>query len=764
MGGFTQMVSTVRLVRAELPSGIYPRPHMDEGTRARAVEELWDALDGPVAHARGLSTVEIVTATGRYVVLRDLKNGEAVVETVEGQPAPPPDLMPPGWFLLGSPRPGTGRSATRPPGATATAIARASRLRRDGAALAQATEAATANDPSPDHPARPARTRLVAASADLFAREAVTIDDRLRRDHVLASCLADLQGPPEAAHVSSAAASLNRIAGEMDLLAARYERRRIVGAVRAAWPLFLALTLAGCGLVVGAELLAEPSWRLPGIIGAIAALVPVIAARIFDRRTVRTHDERRADLDRQANELLFTARIAIDDDAQFEADELRATADQIARRDLISSLKARLTKIRLDDGERARLLSTRNAIDNGVDDESGEGLAKHREPLLALPGILDAVDDETERRVAGAQRRGFLNGMQRGAAEVLDREACRLETLASVSSRVTAAAALWERRRGPLTAPQATLRLQLLDGLHTPATTDAPSPAAGRPHRRTSTGGPTRRNQGTALHPSRAARTWRARLAVAARPAEPVAAESTPSRVESAHHRVALPDLRSATLPAIDRITDAQSTLRRDRAFRPPSPRLAELRDLPVITELPAPRPLPSGLRTPAAAAVSTRSLPAPVPRPRGATFVSIPAPTLGRLRVGSLPAPSIRPRVASPLPSLPPSPLRGLLQRELPASSTADEPELLHLEPETPTVRIVTTHKSGHVIRRVVTKRVRGDLEALARLIGANAEEIEQILRRGGVAGSHVLAMLERMRPAHDELAPLVMTIGADG
>lgn len=319
---------------------------------------------------------------------------------------------------------------------------RARRLREEAAALLEGPHLAASSDGSG------VLMALDECVATLMAHETQRIERALRRDRILTGCVRDLDSPGEGARASSTAAALRGLADRMDELDEKEARGSSAALLirRLSAPL-VAMVLAGGAVFAGARLIPEPAWKLPGLAVFGLGLITLALGRTLGLSAERGVSADRDRLDSRAQEILARARIVITDSSRLDAHALREYAEQVARRDLFSSLRTRLGRLLLADEDRESLRDLRAVLADGLTPARQDEFVGRRaqQPALAMPGLAAAVGDAFAKTASVARRRGAAEGVRRGLSEALIREATYLEERADRTDREREAEALWRR-------------------------------------------------------------------------------------------------------------------------------------------------------------------------------------------------------------------------------------------------------------------------------------------------------------------------------
>lgn len=409
--------SPVRIIRAELPSGRIVEPAgcrlPDDLTFQR---EILDVLYGSESGGKGIAEVEALGMKGRYIVTRDFSTGRATIRTIEGRPAPPPEWISPGEFLLGRPR--RLRSAKKLPQSSAD---EARALRRHAARLqSTAIQHESAASHSGSTSVRdlvtlpPTLERGLDALVHLVAPMATFRERTLK---TVAECQSDLKASATLGTESDQTQKIRRLADEVDAANDRANPSFLERHASVITPWLLATGLAGTGLLCLGMFTRDSSFLRAGGLIVAFSLLPVLLLVPWTRRRRRLASAAKDEVLTRSHALLWQAQVALDHD-DVEGDELRAIADQIARRDFMRSLEKRLNEIRgvavsgaqteilgadaLRSGLRA--LKSTLALEMMEACEQAEALVERGERAAFHRGVAFALRQEADRVLRHAAR------------------------------------------------------------------------------------------------------------------------------------------------------------------------------------------------------------------------------------------------------------------------------------------------------------------------------------------------------------------------
>jgi hypothetical protein len=458
MGGFiTRRPGSIRLLRAEFPSGArdpsaYAVP-LKETARRDLSALLYGRASG-LGTSGGTASLEVGTAMGRYLVIRDLATDEVVMETLAGRPAPDPSLISPGAFLLGAGPPTTHARTPTPPDLGPALRSRAAHLRREARALAEGADPITVPTPVIEESA------LHGALDRLFQREGVRIETDLARNARIEDLLRDLRerrsgGVP---------------AKWRPALEAAQRRDALVEeswGSPAASLLVATAALASVSVAVGGHLLGEVLWTSCGLVLSGVSMLGAAWLHVTRRRRAAHGVALQENLEQALRRSLEDLGVTLPKNQVPTAADVRCLIAESVVAVGSERVRRPLLELTLRDADRARLERRLVMARKGVPEELRDELAGlwEQEPLFALPGLV------------GGLRKGFLatrqasealarrRGVREALTAALEREAAHLEREARRHDRATRLAAIWDEAVAGEPRPAPWLWCMLLEEL-----------------------------------------------------------------------------------------------------------------------------------------------------------------------------------------------------------------------------------------------------------------------------------------------------------
>lgn len=429
----------MRLIGAELPSGSFA---VDRGFTVQEIEtvldDIWDVLYGARARRPGRGLLEVEGRHGHYMLDRDLLTDDLDITIFRGKTPPDPELVSPGFWFLGVPRP-TEDPADRLP----LHLDEIEDLRRRATALRE-----RANELSEDAEEPRAvqvdglrsRRRIDDAVQRMMEVEAQRVDRELRFDDLVGECLDLLGTEPEQARRSGDPARLLELARNFEKLERSERTAATILRWRRLYPALAAAALASGGLCTAGLLLEQTAWILGGALGVSGAVLPAALSEWVGRQRFGRVKAVRRELESAAEEILFKARLPELEDS-IDSRTLEEASKLVARRDVLRGVKDRLEAIRITGQRRGSKERRARVLVEGMPADLEQELTSHweREPLMAMPGLLRQMDRSAREEV----RRGLLEerveGSREGAMDALLHEASELEIEADRLQRMDAA-------------------------------------------------------------------------------------------------------------------------------------------------------------------------------------------------------------------------------------------------------------------------------------------------------------------------------------
>jgi len=453
---------SVQLIEARVPCGRFRFPSGVWLTSHRDLHaQILDVLYGPRKAASGVSSLQVRTGRGRYLIRRDLQSGAVRILTMGGRRPPHPDVLSPGEFILGRTRSEeeAGLRGDRRP------LDLEKLRQRDRELAGRINSLRQASSESDDSPAAVAAAmcegtlkrlaEVQRAVHRLASGEVRALRRDIARDRVISTCARECRSPANLKGASPAAGALEELArewrstGSVRGTGRTLQSRGMVAAL-------LAIMVSGAGMATAGFTADDSRLLLTGLTALMAPAVTWASFFVFGTRRRRATAARKTAQEHQAQDLLKRARVLPPDGEMTPAFLLEA-AHRTRSRERISGLNDSLSALLPPRAERESREQRLQMLEANVTDRTLQARATldESDPLLALPGLMIHLEKDLSR-----DHETLAHELQGQVARRTDRAArrgaliARLERQRRAIARVIRAHLLlrgWEARPRHLT-------------------------------------------------------------------------------------------------------------------------------------------------------------------------------------------------------------------------------------------------------------------------------------------------------------------------